>query len=168
MTLHINLRMGKFEGIFLKYYENHTWEGIQCSNLSMEEDNGLKSLLKRQEDGEISICLTDKSQKIVVVQREVFLAMGTKHTKDDQEVDIGYVEWCADVMDCHSSVWSKVTGVGTARGQKARVRESYQGGLFAPAEYLLVKDHKPLGPDGFQKTRPVVGGNVGYAVGLTE
>ena len=134
----------------------------------MEEDKGLKSLLKRQEAGEISICLTDESQKIVVVEREIFLAMGAQHTKNDQEVDMRYVEGCADIYDCHSSMWSKVTGVGRAKGQEARVRESYQGGLCAPAMYPLVKDHKPPGPDGIPKTRPVVGGNVGYAVGLTE
>ena len=72
------------------------------------------------------------------------------------------------ISKCHASAWAKVTGVGKSWNQEKRARESYMGSQCIPTMYPLVKDHKPLGEDGIPKTRPVVGGNVGYASGLTE
>ena len=164
----INVRRDKYEGVLKKFTKEHTQKGVQTSNLDPAELKGLKSLLKRTKANEIAVCLTDKSGKLCVTGREEYLKMGQTHTSKDKLVTMKEVAKCAEYLDCHTSMLIKITGVGDSWGHYARMRESLLGGQCPAPMYLMVKDHKALGPEGTPKTRPVVSGHLSYTTGLSE
>ena len=88
--------------------------------------------MKRQNEGEINVCLTDKSSNWAVMERDIYLELGKAHTDKDEMVDREYMMKCADILDGHSSCWVKMTGQSDHWGQQRRVRESYMGGECAP------------------------------------
>ena len=58
--------------------------------------------------------------------------------------------------------------VGEGQGHSSRFRKAYLGGDAPAPLYVLVKDHKGLGPNVLPKTRPVVSGCSSYNTGLSE
>ena len=52
-------------------------------NLTLGEKKGLKSLKKRIDEGEITICQTDKSGRFCVLTREQYMEAGMEHVKND-------------------------------------------------------------------------------------
>ena len=52
-------------------------------NLTLGENRGLKSLKKRVDEGEITICQTDKSCRFCVLTREQYMEAGMEHVKND-------------------------------------------------------------------------------------
>ena len=86
----LDLRKRTQEGIYEKFRkENTNNKDEQKSNLTKDEEAGLKSLLKRISDEELVIMKTDKSSRFVVTDRDNYLRMGEVHTRKDREVDSG-------------------------------------------------------------------------------
>ena len=50
----------------------------------------MKRLMKRQTEGEINVCLTDKSSNWAVMERETYLKLGAVHTAKDEKVTRDY------------------------------------------------------------------------------
>ena len=61
-------------------------KGEQPSNLSRNEQRGLRKLQKRIANHEIIILKTDKSGKLTVIDRDEYLKMGILKCKEDREV----------------------------------------------------------------------------------
>ena len=76
-------------------HQNRDWvkkncncKGEQKSNLSREEQAGLKSVRKRIADGELVLLPTDKSGRFAVMSMETYVKAGMVHVKDDIEVGV--------------------------------------------------------------------------------
>ena len=61
-------------------------DGEQVTNLSEEEQRGLKSLMKKIKEDKILIMKTDKSGKLAVTTKEKYTEMGMEHVGKDSEV----------------------------------------------------------------------------------
>ena len=76
-------------GGFREYFRNNCDEkGRQKTNLTVEEQRGIKSLRKRVKEGGITILPTDKSGRFCVMSVEEYLRAGGKHTSKDEEVGV--------------------------------------------------------------------------------
>ena len=58
----------------------------QETNLTNEEKDGLKSLMKKIEDRSVIIMKTDKSSRFVATTEEEYLKMGRVHTMRDKKI----------------------------------------------------------------------------------
>ena len=139
-------------------------EQIQ-SNLTSKEKRGLKSLLKRIQEGEIVVNVTDKSSKLCVNSMESYIRQGQEHVKNDRAIEWEEVEIMQRRVSSHAKVIVKIFNVGQAWGERneKRVRDAYstEAGVV-PVLSTMAKDHKPLKESGDPKTRPVV--NAGTSV----
>ena len=117
----------------------------QKPNLSKEERDGLKSLQRRLKDGEIIFLRTDKSSKLAVTDMETYLEMGKKHTKNDRIVDMEEVREREKVVNGHTAMMIKITGMGSVWGHGPRMRSSKMTTSKNTASlFLLLKDHKAV------------------------
>ena len=112
--------------------------------------------------------MTDKSNRFVAVDNDIYLLMGKEHTDKDFNCTIEDAQKFADVLDRNTSMLLKILNMGGNETQMTRFRESYmkkEG--FAPME-LTMKDHKELTTLGLYKTRPIVNGSNSFAAGANE
>ena len=66
-------RSEKYQRAYHDYKTQHcNTEGNQKSNLTHKQRQGLKSLKERVKSGELIICKTDKSDKVIAVSRELY------------------------------------------------------------------------------------------------
>ena len=77
---------------------------MQESNLDREELEGIKTLKKRVEESELVICSTDKSGRFALMTMEDYRYAGSKHTKNDEEVDLNFVKKNQRVPNSHCSM----------------------------------------------------------------
>ena len=56
------------------------------TNLSKNEQLGLKSLRKRINDGSLVICDSDKSKRFCALTKDQYIAAGSVHTEKDTEI----------------------------------------------------------------------------------
>ena len=83
----IEMRRTLHEKIFQEYRREMCNEkGEQESNLTEEEEKGLKTLQRRIQKEDIVIMKTDKSGKMSVTTKEEYLEMGKEHTQNDKKV----------------------------------------------------------------------------------
>ena len=151
------VKVQELKKIYSMYAANNcTKEGKQRTNLTKQQEEGLKSLQKRSKEGEIVFIETDKSDKLAVVSMEVYLEMGEAHLKGDREVDQKEVTSIQAGTNGHVASWIKIMGVGECWDHTSRVRETTinKGDNVAPL-YVLLKDHKPVVQGELPKTRPV-------------
>ena len=87
-------------------------QGVQESNLSKEEEEGLKSLKKRVADGDIVVCQTDKSGRFAIMTMADYRYAGSKHVQHDKEVDLEYVRKNQRRLNSHCSMLMKILLVG--------------------------------------------------------
>ena len=149
--------------------------GFDCyssPNLTMEESEGLQSLTKRIEAREIVIATSDKSNRFVVLKREQYLESGLKHTSGDKVITQDEVRRIQNVLNAHTSWFSRIFNTGSHWGHEARMeRNITENGEQTCPMICLIKDHKgwsftsdtPTPP-----SRPVIAGNAGVNRGLSE
>ena len=161
----IEVRKRTHKEIFNKYRIKHTnKKGEQKSNLTKNEQAGLKSLLKRIKNEEIMVVKTDKSGKFIVTTPEKYIEMGKEHTDKDIEVGWEQVRSMERVVNQHTIAWELMWRTGEDHSHQDRVirskatRSGNQANLS-----LLYKDHKSG-----NKTRPVASGNESYNLGLSN
>ena len=88
----IEVRRQKYLEVHREYAKEFCDEkNNQQSNLTQSQKQGLRKLRKRIKDGEIVVCLTDKSGKMAVMTMEMYQKAGAVHTDKDEEVDMEYV-----------------------------------------------------------------------------
>ena len=165
------LRMELTE-VFKKYCGEKCMKGgVQTSNLSKSEMNGMKSLQKRVSKGEILVVPTDKSGRFAVMSVPTYELAGSAHTKKDEEVSPSVVRSTQTELNGNVSMLIKVFKIGAEWGHSDRMRETMlNNSLSLCPLYLLYKDHKgwtwekgPVPP-----TRPVASGNRGMNMHLSE
>ena len=140
-------------------------------NLSKNEINGLKSLKKRVEQGNIVVVETDKSKKFALLTREQYIESGLQHTNNDLEIQPENVKRVQNVVNDHVHWLQQITGVGKNCGHEDRMRRNLiDKGEQVCQMSLLIKDHKKwsCGSAGPIPSRPVISGNSGLNCHLSE
>ena len=167
----LSIRKQQFTDTFADFMKSQCDDkGRQMkTSLTAEQRKGLTEIKKKIKEGEVILLETDKTGKFAVVSPVKFLEMGNKHVKDDKIIDDVELEEIQRECNGHVAMWIKILGMGEAWGHESRIRESLiQHSCVVPPMKLLVKDHKPLGPDGLPPTRPVVGASRGMNVALSN
>ena len=137
----------------------------QESNLTVEEKDGLKSLMKKVADRSIIIMKTDKSSRFVATTEEEYLKMGRVHTMKDKKISRWEVVGLEKILNNHAICWVKIWRSGENLGHMARIIASKTSTSENKANmYCLYKDHKQE-PG---KTRPVVTGCSSNTLGLSN
>ena len=114
----------------------------------------MKRKVKR---GEILICPTDKSGKVIITDPDTYLILGQEHTRKDQEITPEEVAETQRKLNGHASMLQKGFGIGDNWGHGDRVRDTIINHSDAvPPMYIMVKDHKEIPKGSWPKTRPVV------------
>ena len=154
------MRRDKYLSIFNQYVKtNCNSRGEQPQDLGEELTQGLKSLKKRVGSGELVITETDKTSNFFVCSQEVYKQLGEVHTRGDEEVTWEQADRIQHILNGHTSMWCKMTGLGSNWGQEARMRETLiNHTVQVPTMSLLVKDHKDVPEGALPPTRPVVSG----------
>ena len=157
---------------FREFRKEHcSKNGEQKTNLTKGEYNGLKSLKKRVDEGEIVVVPTDKTGKFCVMARESYLQAGLVHTQKDVKVGLDRIREIQGEINGNMSMLIKVFKLGRGWDQVERVRETMIGNSLTLCPlYLTYKDHK--GWDHTRgtppPTRPIAGGNTGLNLHLSE
>ena len=139
-------------------------KGQQTSNLTGEEEEGIKSLRKRIEEEDLIVMKTDKSGKFAVTNRENYERLGEAHTGKDRKIEDEEAREKERVINGHTSMWIKMTCLGEAHNHEDRARESkLSKSQNLASMYLLLKDHKEK-----LSTRPVVTGCNSNTLGLSN
>ena len=108
--------------VFTDYMDEMTdEEGVQESNLDRDEVEGLKTLKKRVAEGELVVCATDKSGRFAVMTMEDYRWAGSKHTKQDEQVDLAFVKKNQRLLNAHCSMMIKIFLVGKNWEHESRI-----------------------------------------------
>ena len=144
-------------------------KGQQQSNLTPAQRRGLQKLRKRIKEGELIVCMTDKSGKLSVMSIENYQKAGSVHTEKDEEVDLNFVKNNQKEVNAHTAMWLKIWKYGANWKHEDRHRETKinQSCSVSPL-WLLMKDHKAWNPEEGPKTRPVCGTNKGMNVHFSD
>ena len=92
--------------------ENCNCMGEQKSNLSKEEQMGLKSLKKRVADGNLVVLPTDKSGRFAIMSMDTYIKAGMVHIKNNEEVGVDEKRANQKVVNGAVSMLVKVFRVG--------------------------------------------------------
>ena len=146
-------------------------KGKQQSNLTREEERGLRNLKKRVKDGGITILPTDKSGRFAVMSVGEYLRAGKKHTDKDVEVNWETIKDTQNDLNGNMSMIIKFCRVGSMWKHGRRVRETMLNKSMSVCPmYLTYKDHKGWDAKGGTPapTRPICGGNTGMNIHISE
>ena len=174
-----NEKEAKLEVLRREIQESHkVWmeqhcncKGDQVMNLDNEEQEGLKSLRKRNSEGEIVILPTDKSGRFAVMSFTTYVKAGMTHVNGDEEISLDGLKKNQKKINGHISMIIKIFGLGKNWSQENRMRESMLSeALKVCPLWLLFKCHKGWSKESGKvpPTRPVAGGNQGMNFPLSE
>ena len=121
-------------------------DGSQKSNLTRQEQIGLKKIRKRVKDGEILVLKTDKSGKLAVIKRDNYLKMGLQKCMKDRKIDRSEHKNIERRINEHSRFWCRMLNAGSNHDHLDRIIKSKicKSENAAPM-YHMVKDHKAEG-----------------------
>ena len=161
----IEIRREIHRDIYDKYRNNNcSKNGDQESNLSKEQQEGLKSLEKKVKERKIIVMKTDKSSRFAVCSEEAYLRMGQAHTSKDRRIERKDLIEIEKNLNAHCVAWSKLWRSGENHDHKGRIVHSKKTLSENTADmYLLLKDHK----EG-EKTRPIVTGCTSNTLGMSN
>ena len=128
-------------------------------NLSVAQQLGLKSLARKVSKMELIVLEADKGKSFVVTDEATYLDMARDHIAGDKECGPADVRKSERILATTAKAIGNAMNLGTKHSQGAYVRCLDNLGSEAgdvPTLKLLVKVHKPLGPDGHPQSRPVV------------
>ena len=131
--------------------------------LSKTEVNGRSKLLNRVKNGEIVISSTDKSGKIAVWRRELYIEAAEEHTIKDKKVTQELVNKFENQANGLATATCSAFKLGEQRNQEARVSKAMKVlDVPPPNVFILAKDHKEVSVERrFPKTRVVCGAKSG-------
>ena len=155
----LELRRDQYLAVFREYVKQNCDKNLQQeSNLNHQQRKGMKKLSKRVANGEIMICLTDKSGRLAVMPMEMYHEAAKVHIDKDIEVDFKEAENTQKLLNGHTSMWLKMTRMGETWNHQERQRATHlENSVSIAPMYLLVKDHKKYLGSGPPPTRPVCG-----------
>ena len=129
------------------------------NNLSKSENEGIISLKKRVSEGEIIITTTDKSGRMAVITREQYLKAGEVHTKKDEVLDWGKIQYIQNQVNAHTWWFSRIIGNSRNTDPMRMNKNIQEVSSQIPEMSLLIKDHKEQKEGAPIPTRPVLSGN---------
>ena len=105
----IEIRKEIHRDIYDRYRrENCDKFGNQKSNLSKEEQKGLKSLEKKVKERKLIVIKTDKSSRFAVCSEEAYKRMGAVHTSKDKLVNREEIIETEKILNSHCVAWAKL------------------------------------------------------------
>ena len=112
-------------------------------NMTKEEKVGLKSILKRKNDGDIVTNVTDKSGRFSIDTVENYIALNETHVGKDKIIKQEDYDEMIKEMNGHSVCWCKFLNMGKETGQEKRIRGNFHDEKPPlPGHRTLRKDHK--------------------------
>ena len=103
---------------------------------------GLLSLEKKVQKGEIVITSTDKSSRFALLTKEQYLSSGNVHTDKDEKISWDRVKYIQSQVNSHMWWLSNIVGYCKKTDPK-RMNNNIQGSIMEiPEMVLLVKNHK--------------------------
>ena len=160
----IEMRREVISKIYKDYRDKNCKKDQQESNLTENERKGLESLQKRIRDKEIVVMKTDKSGKFAVTTMEIYIEMGSVHTKKDRMISRAELIEIEKQLNGHATYWCKMWGTGGAHDHMSRVISSKVTRSENMASmYVMYKDHKEDG-----SSRPVVTGHSSNTRGFSN
>ena len=113
--------------------------------------------------------MTDKTGKIAVVSREMYLKMGEMHTNKDKKISGDRAREVQKQLNGHTSMLIKITKMGEDWKHSKRIRETcINQSVCVPPMYLLYKDHKKTMENEVPKSRPVVSSKSGMGIHINN
>ena len=151
--------------IFRDYMNKNTRKGGQLeTNLTTEEQEGLKSLQKRVQEGKIIVLKTDKSSKFAVTNQQEYLNMGQEHVAKDRVITRQELIQIEENLNGHNRAGAGIWGSGKDHDHFGRILASKTTHSENVANlYLMYKDHKAG-----NKTRPTATGHSSNSLGLSN
>ena len=161
----LDLRRTTQAQIFKDWLDKNTDKNNdQKSNLTPDEQEGLKSLQTRIKKGDLVIIKTDKSSKLAVTNRDEYIKMGQDHVAKDRIIDRQELIELEETLNGHSKAWCHIWGSGKDHKHFERILTSKVTHSENVANlYLMFKDHKPG-----TKTRPTATGHSSNSLGLSN
>ena len=136
----------------------------QESNLTEQEQKGLKSLRQRIEKEEILVIKTDKSSKLAVIETSKYLEMERENRGKDKKISREEMKSREKTLNEHTEMWVRMTRAGENHGHESRVRKSRTSNSKNTASlYYMYKDHKRE-----IKFRDVASGSTSNTLGLSN
>ena len=132
-------------------------DGESKSVYSVQQQAGRKSLLGRQNEGELVLLESDKSGNVVAVSTELFMKKMEPHIKDDEVVEMKEVREKESLMNATALQFSRVLNMGVGLDQEDRVKEAVtSANAKIPVLKQMIKVHKSeVAPGEGGPTRPV-------------
>ena len=116
---------------------------IDQKNLTREQREGIKSLKKRRDNGEIVVFQTDKSAKMAVDTTGNYLRSMMPHVEKDEVISRKDHTDIEKMINAHSVCWVRFMQAGKDTADMYRIKMSMQSHNAEPAcLYSLRKDHK--------------------------
>ena len=161
----LELRKTTQTQIFKEWLDKNTNKNHeQKSNLTPDEQKGLKSLQTRIKKGELIVIKTDKSSKFAVTNQENYIKMGQDHVANDKIINRQELIELEETLNGHSRIWAHMWGYGKDHKHFDRILTSKITHSENLANlYLMFKDHK----EG-TKTRPTATGHSSNSLGLSN
>ena len=96
------------------------------SNLTPDENLGLKSLQKRVKDGSLVIAETDKSKRFACLTRDQYIASGMVHAGKDIEISPSKVKRIQNTVNDHTWWFKEMSNCGKKLGSLRPYVQKYQ------------------------------------------
>ena len=120
-----------------------TEKDTEMSNLTEEQKKGIKSLKKKQKEGEIVVFQTDKSGRLAADSPENYAEAAMPHTENDEVVTKKDYEDIEKLINAHSIFWMRMLKVGEGTGDQERYKQSMKTENSKRSTlYMFRKDHK--------------------------
>ena len=127
------------------------------SNLTPSQIRGRKKLLNRVKSQELVLSSTDKSGKIAIWERDIYIVASKEHTNKDTLCDMETVKTIQNQSNCLADSMCRAFNLGEHKEHQERCRKAMKVyDVLPPIVYFLAKDHKMI-PEGqsHPKTRGV-------------
>ena len=114
---------------------------------------------------------SDKGKGLVVMSTDMYHRMSVIHTAEDEQVEWRDLEDCQKEVRSHARALARMVRLGETAGKKNKGRCYDNLSSWAcdpPVMRCTAKTHKPVGPGGVPKSRPIVGASKGLTTGLGE
>ena len=113
--------------------------------MNKEECRGTKKLKERERDGELVLVESDKSGKVLAVDRKMYEEKMIECVEEDEEVEIERVEERKKEMSAMAIQMARMMRMGEELGQERRLESAQRSEASKiPVMDIMIKDHKDL------------------------
>ena len=154
----MDVRLGMWMGIVKKYYAEETKEGVQSSDqLTKKQMMGRKSVQLKVKKGQLHISSLNKGKGIISMDRDTYVKMAVKHTKEDIKVEWKELEEAQRTLRSHGRCIARIFGLREKEGPRYRGRYYQNLSSWAGDASVMratAKTHKKVGEGGSRHQGP--------------